>query len=277
MRRDCRTPEEEIYGEYVHDIREGRDANKSYGKKSSEQDDTSESTQQKMNDTIETEPENTIETTVILGASNYKRVPMDESYENVHVAAVSGTTLEQVETLFKMKSLNEVEPDEVKNVIISLGTNDLSTYRHDIEQVIVNLTSCVEKVKTQYKGAKIGVCSIMPRRGKGAFTVEMNKSAQSVNTFTRKLCAQNSRLHYIDVWTEFTPNNVPNKNMYDTTDATGIHVSTTGAEIMKAIFFDFMNSTHDGVYPTPQARKRLRSSGSTPGSADKQRNKKPSR
>ena len=92
----------------------------------------------------------------------------------------------------------------------------------------------------------------------------------------KKLCAQRSKLHYIDLWSDFTPNNVPNRTLYNLNDPSGVHVSDIGAEVISDIGFDFVNASvnMNDEYLTPTNKKLLRSStSSTPGSAEKQQSK----
>jgi lysophospholipase L1-like esterase len=69
----------------------------------------------------------------ILGASNCTRIIIDDP--NIHNLSVSGTTLDNVQSLLD-KSDNEVEADFVKKVILSLGTNDISKHKHDFRSYI---------------------------------------------------------------------------------------------------------------------------------------------
>ncbi|CAG2234045.1 unnamed protein product [Mytilus edulis] len=45
------------------------------------------------------------------------------------------------------------------------GTNDISKHRSGTEQITANLTTCIDTLKTKYPNARIGICSILPRRG----------------------------------------------------------------------------------------------------------------
>jgi lysophospholipase L1-like esterase len=47
------------------------------------------------------------------------------------------------------KSDSQVDSENVDSVVLSLGTNDVTQYRNDTEQIIVNVTTCVENVKHQ--------------------------------------------------------------------------------------------------------------------------------
>ena len=58
----------------------------------------------------------------------------------------------------------------------------------------------------------------------------------------------------------FTPNGVPSRGMYD---LKLVYISTP-PEFLGEIFADFASSVADNEYQTPQSKKRLRSSTSTP-------------
>jgi hypothetical protein len=66
---------------------------------------------------------------VILGASNCTRLVFENP--NVHNISVSGTTLDQVQKLL------DKSDSQVDSVVLSLGTNDVTQYRNDTEQIIV--------------------------------------------------------------------------------------------------------------------------------------------
>ena len=160
---------------------------------------------------------------VILGTWNCTRIIIDNP--NMHNLSVSGTTPDNVQSLLD-KSDNEVEADFVKKVILSLGTNDIWMQKNDVEQVNVNLAMCIESAKQKYPFAKIGDCSILPRRGKGIHLQALNAATTSVNTFVRKLCQKRTNLQYINLWTGFytqrssKPRNVRSK--------TGVHINSAG-------------------------------------------------
>ena len=161
IQRECSTSDHEIFGDYVHEIREGRQAEMENPENKQEVSDINKN----LNPVFEmkSSPSSSSQT-VILGASNCTRIIIDDP--NIHNLSVSGTTLDNVQSLLD-KSDNEVEADFVKKVILSLGTNDISKHKNDVEQVNVNFTMCIEAAKQKYPFAKIGICNILPRRGKG--------------------------------------------------------------------------------------------------------------
>jgi hypothetical protein len=50
----------------------------------------------------------------------------------------------------------------------------------------------------------------------------------------------------------------------------GVHISEAGASVISDIILDYVKSPVEGEYTTPNTKKRIRSSTSTPGSTDKQ-------
>ena len=131
---------------------------------------------------------------------------------------------------------------------MSLGTNDVTQYRNDTEQIIVNVTTCVENVKHKYPNASIGVCSILPRRGKGTHIQALNSVASSVNTFIKQLCLKNNKMRFIDLWSKFTPTNVPNRALYNLNDPSGVHISEAGASVISDIILDYVKSPVEGIH-----------------------------
>jgi hypothetical protein len=55
----------------------------------------------------------------------------------------------------------------------------------------------------------------------------------------------------------------------------GVHISEAGASVISDIILDYVKSPVEGEYTTPNTKKRIRSSTSTPGSTDKQQSKIP--
>ena len=58
---------------------------------------------------------------------------------------MSRTKLDQVQKLLD-KSDSQVDSEHVDSVVLSLDTNDVAQYKNDTEQIIVNVTTCVENV-----------------------------------------------------------------------------------------------------------------------------------
>ena len=76
---------------------------------------------------------------------------------------------------------------------------------------------------------------------------------------------------FIDLWSEFTPNNVPNRALYNLNDPSGVHISEAGASGISDIILDYVKSPVEGQYTNQNTQKKgIRSSTSTPTSSDKQ-------
>jgi hypothetical protein len=70
---------------------------------------------------------------------------------------------------------------------------------------------------------------------------------------------------------EFTPNNVPNRALYNLNDPSGVHSSEAGARVVNDIILNYVKSPVEDEYTTQNTeKKRIRSSTSTPTSSDKQ-------
>ena len=83
----------------------------------------------------------------------------------------------------------------------------------------------------------------------------------------------------IDLWSEFTPNNVPNRALYNLNDPCGVHVSEAGVSVISDMILYYVKLPVEGGHTTPNTRKRTRNSTPATGSTDKQQYKitKPSR
>ena len=140
IQRNCPSRDVEVYGDYAEEVREGKE----------------EDVTQEGNDTkVDTNKPSEIDTntnkplTVILGASNARRMNIDD--KNIINASISGATLYNVrQTIDKAKS--ELRDETPSKVVVSLGTNDVSQNKLDAEQVILNLTSAVMEVKDEFPG-----------------------------------------------------------------------------------------------------------------------------
>jgi hypothetical protein len=92
-----------------------------------------------------------------LGCSKTSLVQFDAPRMTLCVAITGWDSLENTQFVVVLSSF----VINVDSVVLSLGTNDVTQYRNDTEQIIVNVTTCVENVKHKYPNASIGVCSIL--------------------------------------------------------------------------------------------------------------------
>ena len=54
---------------------------------------------------------------------------------------------------------------------------------------------------------------------------------------------------FIDLWSEFTPNNVPNRALYNLNDPSGVHISEAGASGISDIILDYVKSPVEANTP----------------------------
>ncbi|CAC5395494.1 unnamed protein product [Mytilus coruscus] len=144
--------DENEYGDYIHEIREGRET--------TEQDQIEElnvsndnDTTQQLSANIQTVPENENNSlplppnTIILGASNCCRLKISDS--RIHNASVSGSTAEDIDKLLVTLD-KSVDRKYVSKVIFGLGTNNVTKNNTDKEIICINMTNALNKVKAEF-------------------------------------------------------------------------------------------------------------------------------
>ncbi|CAG2254725.1 CNBP [Mytilus edulis] len=209
--------------------------------------------------------------TLILGASNGKR--LGNFSPDVINASVSGASFENIDELLNHAlSVMDDTDASVEKVVICLGTNDITRNRSDPDEVNVNATSAVNCVKSRFPSAKIGLCTIIPRKGKGQSILKLNDTTQSVNNFLAKLCKKDSSVSLIDTFNIFCQNGNAVRPLYDINDPSGVHISDKGVDKYIVELSSFFGNTHvvEAIVHTPALRKRNLSSNTTPSSTEKQ-------
>lgn len=207
---------------------------------------------------------------VLIGASNCKRVG---SFENITNVSVSGASLERISEA--IDEVNEkTESVDFDTVIVCLGTNDVSRNKDDPDQVNANFVTAISEVKNSYPDRKIGICNILPRKGKSNAVAKFNDDVNHVNRFIDRICNKDKHLEMIDIHGLFVnrDDNVI-KAMFDSNDPSGIHISECGAQKIRQIFTEFISKADTVIEPflcsTPGKRNRSCMS-TTPASVEKQ-------
>ena len=163
IQRDCPAHKEETarkeYGDYFHEIIEGRNTRDN----SSLDDETERKDTSGQADSNPTTDDNN-SVNVLLGASNCKR--LGKVSPNCINASISGATLEIIDETIKLAK-SKVFDKTVDKVVISLGTNDITKSKGDHDQVNINLTHAIHQVKCNFPNSVVGICTILPRKGKG--------------------------------------------------------------------------------------------------------------
>ncbi|MCS5588875.1 MAG: hypothetical protein NZ824_02795 [Candidatus Thioglobus sp.] len=151
------------YGDYTADIIEGR------------QDD-------EISVSHESDIENVraLENTLLLGASNCKKLGVFD--DNIINVSISGSTLDNIEEIVsKAKSIGFESNKCIDNIVVCLGTNDVTRNRTDPDEVNINVTHAINCVKLAFPDVikKIGICSILPRKGKGQNITRLNETTKT--------------------------------------------------------------------------------------------------
>ena len=239
------------YGEYMHDIEEGKeesDDESLYGsvdeKENIEQQHDDDETLEKQTHGAETDENKDPNPglNVILGASNCTRITTQTTHEpSIINAAISGITLALVDKSIQLasKQIDETPEGNVEHVIFNLGTNDVTRSGQDADKVKIAFTEAIQTTKSEFQDVPIGVCSILPRKGKSNKIAAYNGTTKQVNSFIAKMCEKDEQLTFINLDDVFLNNNIPIKAYYDLKDNTGVHISTEGAEVMKKKMYEF--------------------------------------
>ena len=202
---------------------------------------------------------------VVLGDSNATRVHFKDP--DVFNISQSGASAAAIDTLLS-RAISKTTNKTVKRVAMHLGTVDVSRHKSDANQVIVEVSSALTNVNKQFPQAEIAFSSIPQRRGKSAAIVSMNKTADTVNEYIRKLVPKQPHLRFLNNDEDLLDKGIPVKALYDTNDASGVHLSNKGAEILEENIQTFFDSglTTESLYETPFSKKRNRSvlSGTPP-------------
>ncbi|CAC5419977.1 CNBP [Mytilus coruscus] len=188
--------------------------------------------------------------TLILGASNGKRL----GYFSPEVinASVSGASFDKIDELLNHAlSVMDDTDASVEKVVICLGTNDITRNRSDPDEVNVNATNAVNCVKSRFPNAKIGLCTIIPRKDKGQNILKLNETTQSVNNFLAKLSKNDSSVSLIDTFNIFCQNGNAVRSLYDINDPSGVHISDKGVDryiVELSSFFDDVVIPDDSLF-----------------------------
>ena len=195
---------------------------------------------------------------VVLGDSNATRVHFkDPDVFNVSQSGASAAAIEVLLSKTKSKTTNKT----VKRVAMHFGTVDVSRHKSDANQVILEVSSALTEINNHFPEAEIAFSSIPQRKDKSAVIVAMNKIADTVNEYIRKLTKKQPYLYYLNNDEDLLDKGIPVKAYYDTNDASGVHLSSKGAEILEENIQTFFDSglTTESMYETPYSKKRNRS------------------
>ena len=99
---------------------------------------------------------------IVLGDSNALRVHFKDP--DVYNISIPGASAAGIESLLE-KAVTKTKNKHVKRIAMHLGTNDITKQKTDPNQVILETSTVIGKVHTQYPDAEIAFSSILQRRG----------------------------------------------------------------------------------------------------------------
>ena len=193
---------------------------------------------------------------LVIGDSNHQRVHFkDPDVKNVSVPG--GAAMNIDELLAKAEA--EAEEKQVKRIAVHLGANNISKTHSN--QVILEITTAVNKLLEKFPSSEIVFSSIPNRRGNSPIITTSNKTTKVVNEFCLKMAKKESYLYFLNNDEDLLKDGIPLKSMYDNNDAKGVHMSAKGVSVLEEIIHSFFDSgSASGFdFDTPLGRKRNRS------------------
>ncbi len=245
----CEELKKETYGEYYEEIREGLEEDHVSGKLeesvfvNTENETSLENSLFEDNKVIEnTTSAQSLRDVLLIGDSHMNHISM--TGENVNVIQKSGMTYECIDELLCSKPVLDIEMMP-KHVVVHLGTNDMMKSKGEPHNVQISIIEATGKVQEKFPGTNIVLSSILPRKGGGVKIQEYNSSVKEVNKFMEKFCSRTEKMQFVDNTKTFLQSGNAKKKLFSATDQSGIHLSETGQEVLKASFCTAINSEFD--------------------------------
>ena len=194
---------------------------------------------------------------LVIGVSNSQRIHFkDPDIKNVSVSDGSAVNIDELLS----KAVTEAADKNVKRIAVHLGTNDITRYKADANQVILEITTAMNKIREKFPSSEIAFSSIPHRRGKSSATVNLNNTVKVVNEFFWKMAKKEKHLYFLNNDDDLLKDGIPVTSMYDNSDSRGVHVSSKGASVLEEniqCFFDSGEAAGlDVDVETPSGRKR---------------------
>ena len=304
--RDCeKYKSSQLYGAYAYDIEEGRAANleasdininneqgeniidinapRDTAADFQNEAETSEDIQIHSENVVTVDQAIPTETTferlskervfVVIGDSNSQRIHFkDQDIINVSVSGGAASNVDELLT----RAVTEAGDRKVKRTVLHLGTNDVSRFKANANQVILEITTAINKIHEKFPSSEIAYSSIPHRRGKSIATTGLNNTIKAVNEFFWKMTKKEKYLYHLNNDDDLLKNGIPITTMYDSSDSRGVHVNMKGAAVLEDNMQSFFDSGEafgrDCDFETP-TRKRSRSNMSNTHPSAKQSDK----
>ena len=199
--------------------------------------------------------------TIIIGDSLLHNIEKP----GVMITNRSGASIADVDELITSamnRSRKELKPD---HVVIHLGTNDITYKKTSAPLVIVKYSVALDSLEKTFQGAKIGICSIPPRKGSSTDVKRSNTAATIVNEYLESLAQVHpDRYVYIDTWSKlWSTKGHAMKHHYDKSDEKGVHMTESGRELL-------ISSIINTLYPEPANINKRKNSATHSPANDKQ-------
>ena len=129
---------------------------------------------------------------LVIGDSNVRHIrnASSRSADNLAFHSISGATTDQVRRDIA-QVVTETSPSQV---VLHVGTNDIT--RNGSEVVVKNILNLVQQAKGCSGVGQVYVCSIVPRRDRGAY---LFSRSESVNNRLRTLCSKLNGVSFVDL------------------------------------------------------------------------------
>ena len=138
---------------------------------------------------------------LVLGDSNAVRIHVKDP--DVRNISKTGQKAAEIDTLLQAAEAKAIGKS-VRDIIIHLGTNDVSKCKDDSAQAMIDVTTAISETHKKFPNAKIAFSSILPRRGKSPAIGVLNDTSRAVNDYIRKLAIKESYLMIIPTPWEVT-------------------------------------------------------------------------
>ena len=96
-------------------------------------------------------------------------------------------------------------------------------------------------VKSNLPNSVVGICTILPRKGKGSNITKCNDTVLHVNIFLKKLCIR-EQIECVDAYELFTKQGNVVKSLFDNIDSSGVHISVEGCTKIRDKIVTFSDS-----------------------------------
>ena len=128
----------------------------------------------------------------------------------------------------------------IKNIIISVGTNDVRFKENGVHCLYIPMYNLVTKARRLFPDAKIFVQSCLPILIEKSYTV---RNVNDFNTILRRCCKSTKECYYFDAFSYFldrSPNKYPRICYY----RDNVHLSDTGLGVLARELIKIVRGTH---------------------------------